>query len=81
MTNVTLNIDDALLRRARIRALQDGTSVNSLVKSFLESYAGNSDTASSIERFISRAAQGEAGSGAGGRTWNREDLHSRATLR
>jgi predicted HicB family RNase H-like nuclease len=42
MGNLTLTIDDDLLRRARIRALEQGTSVNSLVREYLRHVAGES---------------------------------------
>jgi predicted HicB family RNase H-like nuclease len=35
--NLTITVDDEVLRRARIRALQQGTSVNVLLREFLES--------------------------------------------
>lgn len=40
MTEVTLKIDDEVLKRARIRALERGTSVNAVVRDYLASYAG-----------------------------------------
>ena len=40
MANLTLKIDEDLLRRARIRALERATSVNAVVREFLEGYAG-----------------------------------------
>lgn len=36
MANLTLSIDGSLLRNARIRALEQGTTVNSLVRQYLE---------------------------------------------
>ena len=38
--NLTITVDDDVLRRARIRALEQGTSVNAVLREFLESYAG-----------------------------------------
>jgi plasmid stability protein len=38
--NLTIAVDDEVLRRARIRALEQGTSVNAVLREFLESYAG-----------------------------------------
>lgn len=39
MANVTLAIDDALLQAARIRAVQEGTSVNEVCRRAIEAYA------------------------------------------
>ncbi len=36
MTNLTLTIDETLLRKARIKALERGTSVNAMVREFIE---------------------------------------------
>ena len=40
MTNVTLAIDDDLLRRARVQAIEEGTSVNEVVRDFLREHSG-----------------------------------------
>ncbi|MBL8539577.1 MAG: hypothetical protein JNK68_04320 [Betaproteobacteria bacterium] len=39
MANLTLTIDDEVLKKARIHALERGTSVNALVRDFLERIA------------------------------------------
>ena len=39
--NLTITVDDETLRRARIRALSQGTSVNAVLRELLESYAGS----------------------------------------
>ena len=36
MTNLTLTVDETLLRTARILALERGTSVNAMVREFIE---------------------------------------------
>jgi len=43
MPNVTFTIDENVLRKARIRALEQGTSVSAVVRAHLETYAGVSD--------------------------------------
>ena len=40
MTNLTITVDDEVLKRARLRALQEDTSVNALLKDTVETYAG-----------------------------------------
>jgi plasmid stability protein len=76
MANVTLNIDDALLRRARIRALEQGTTVNALVRQFLERFARD-DAARAMETILAIAERSKASSGSGGRTWTRDDIYDR----
>jgi len=39
MTNLTLSIDDKVLQAARIRAVQEGTSVNEICRKAIEAYA------------------------------------------
>jgi len=40
MANLTLAIDDALLREARIKALNEDTSVNEICRRAIEDYVG-----------------------------------------
>jgi plasmid stability protein len=75
ITNLTLAVDDDILRRVRIRALREVTSVNSLVRDYLERLAGDSEAANGIEEFF--AAVTGSGAGTGGRTWTRDELHAR----
>jgi hypothetical protein len=77
VANLTLAIDEDLLRRARIKALEDGTSVNALVREQLERYAGESEAAAGLKAFLRETERTNAGSGPGGRTWTREDLYER----
>jgi plasmid stability protein len=39
MSNLTLVVDDAIIKQARVRALQDGTSLSAKVREFLVNYA------------------------------------------
>jgi hypothetical protein len=77
MANLTLSIDDALLKRARIRALERDTSVNSLVRGYLEELVGGDSTPSGITGFLALAESVHAGSGPGGRQWTRDELYER----
>lgn len=81
MANLTITIDDRLLKQARMRALEDGTSVNALLRAYLERYAGVGDTAEALNGFARLASRSGATSGRGGRTWTRDDLHDRSNLR
>lgn len=77
MANLTISIDEQTLRRARIRALEQGTSVNALVADYLASYADLDDARTAVAAFLKRARHSHASSGPGGRTWRREDLYDR----
>ncbi len=75
MANLTLNIDDDLLRRARIKALESGTSVNAIVREYLEHFAGGTRTRSAVTSFLVRSPGSMASSGATGRMWTRDELY------
>lgn len=73
--NVTLSIDDEVIRKARRRAEALGTSVNQLIRDYLQELSGMSDPngdAAEFER-LSHQAKGNS------RGWkfNREELHER----
>jgi hypothetical protein len=64
-----------------MRALEDGTSVNAVLRAYLERYAGAGDAAEALGGFASLARASAASSGPGGRSWTRDDLHDRTRLR
>lgn len=76
MANVTLAIDEDLLRRARIRALERGTSLNAVVRDYLESFAGDRPVNDGVDAFLRISDSSRASSGAG-RAWTRDDAHVR----
>jgi hypothetical protein len=40
LTNLTISVDEQTLKRARMRALDEDTSVNAVLRAYLEEYAG-----------------------------------------
>jgi hypothetical protein len=81
MTNLTITVDERTLKRARMRALEEGTSVNAVLRDYLESYAGVSkEQRDALQRILADARKGGTGSGPGGREWTREELHDREGL-
>lgn len=77
MPNLTLSIDEGTLKRARIKAIEQGTSVNALVRRYLEQLAGRSTDRLAVESFLSLAKGAQAGSGPGARSWTRDDIYDR----
>ena len=67
MSNLTLAIDDELLRDARIKALQDGTSVNEICRRAIEQYVGRESAgerqAAALRATFAFAKPRRAGSG------------------
>ena len=77
MTNVTLAVDADVLRRARLRAISEDTSVNAQVRAFLDGYAGGrlNERQRAVRTLIDLSSASRAGSGSEGRTWTRGDLY------
>ncbi|MGM0577663.1 MAG: ribbon-helix-helix protein, CopG family [Myxococcota bacterium] len=77
MANLTITVDEDLLKRARIRALEQGTSVNALLREYLEAYAGDDRVRAAREGLVELARTTDSGSGPHGRRWSRDELHER----
>ena len=77
MANLTITVDEEILRKARVRALERGTSVNRVLAEYLEIFAGAGGGRPSLQHFVTLARQSGSGSGARGRRWSREELHER----
>lgn len=76
MANLTLKVDDDLLKRARIKALEEGTSVNAVVRSHLERYAGESEARAAARELLRLSDEFQGGSGPEGRGWTRDDIYA-----
>jgi hypothetical protein len=77
VTNLTLTVDEDVLRAARVKALELGTSVNALVREYLRQLAGRSTAAEAVAEFFAATAGAGAGSGPEGRSWSRDELYDR----
>lgn len=75
MANLTLTIEDETLRRARIRALEQDTSVNALVRSYLEEFAAGGGEDEARRELVELARASSASSGPEGRGWTRDELY------
>jgi hypothetical protein len=79
MANLTINVDSDVLKRARIRALHENTSVNAILGRYLEEYArldeARREKKRAVERLLSFAAKHPIDRD--GHRWNREDLYDR----
>ena len=74
--NITLSIDEEVVRRAREKAAALGKSLNQLVRDYLEQLAGRGDPDRVIRelRRLSTASGGHSR----GKRWTREELHDRS---
>jgi hypothetical protein len=72
-------VEGDILKRAHIRAIEQDTSVNKVLASYLEQYARaddlQRDRLQTVERIIALAD--EACTGSGGRRWTRGEQHER----
>jgi plasmid stability protein len=81
MANLTITVDEETVKRARIRALEEGTSVNALLRDYLEDYAGVRRGRLEAWRKIQELAK-SSGMGSGGRGLpKREELYNRPIVR
>jgi len=76
MTNVTLSIDEEDLRQARVLALQQGSSLNAVIRQFVKNYVGHTQRYQEVtERIIQQAEDSQYSSE--GKKWTRDELHER----
>jgi hypothetical protein len=76
MTNLTLAIEEDLLREARRLAVERNTSVNQLVREYLAELVSQQDRRQQAWERIERRMR-ERTAVIGPRTWTRDDLHAR----
>lgn len=74
MANLTIAVDEEILKRARLRALREGTSVNRLLRERLASYVEDEQRRQKAIRDLLRLSR-SASSGSGGRRVRREDVY------
>jgi hypothetical protein len=70
--NITLSVDDDVVRAARERAEAMGTSVNQVVRDYLEQFVGKRDRAANIAE-LRRLSEESTGNSRGWK-FNREEI-------
>ncbi|HVR95958.1 MAG TPA: hypothetical protein VMW27_05045 [Thermoanaerobaculia bacterium] len=76
MANLTIAVEDELLRMARVRAVSEGTSVNAVLRERLAEYVGERDSQrQALEEIL--ASSRKSRMRLGGRRATREELHER----
>ena len=73
--NLTVQLDDDVIKQAKVLAARRGTSVSTLVAAELERLVADDDRYEDACRRAQRALSGA--SPHGGRRWRREELYSR----
>ena len=74
MTELTITVSDETLRRARMRALERGTTLDAVLCAFLEEYAGATEERERAVAEVLRIAR-RARTGRGAARWTRDALH------
>jgi plasmid stability protein len=75
MTNLTIALDEVVIRNARIRAIREGTSVSAKVREFLAHYAETESTEAIGQGFLKMARESQAN--INGAKWTRDDAYDR----
>lgn len=75
MANLTLSLDDELLQRAREAAVRENTSVNALVREYLEQYVNARERR--LRALDALDAVADRTLSASHEPWSRESLHQR----
>jgi len=80
MVDLTIPMEEHLLEEAQRRARQQGTSIDELVRRYLESYVDfqqQERQERAVKTLLDLSSKVHSGSGSGGRNWTREDLYDR----
>lgn len=76
MAELRITVDEETLEHARVRARQEGTAVDAVMREYLEEYAGSRrEQVEAAKRIIESSKNSTSGSGPEGRTWKREDAY------
>ena len=79
VANLTITVPDDLLRRARLRAAQEGRSLNSVLRSELAHYVDDdAEIGQAWDAFLEITKGTRGRSSTGRRDWTRDDLQRQA---
>jgi len=81
MTNLTITVDEGTLKRARMRALEEDTSVNAVLREYLEEYAEVRRERREAGRRLLELARNSGMSSEGKGLPRREELYDREIMR
>jgi len=76
MTNLTIAIDEQVLKKARMRALEEGVSINALLREYLEKYTETNKQYQQATQEILKIAK-ESKASSNGKHWSRDELYER----
>ena len=76
MKNITLSVDEGVIRTVRLYAAERDSTVNALVREFLTELANREDRVRKARERIAELSD-RSSARIGSRTWTREELHER----
>ena len=76
MANLTITVPDEILKSARRRSLEQGTSVNAVLRDYLIEFAGTQSAQANAAKRVLELSR-TARSGRGKAKGTRDDLHDR----
>ncbi|SKA84861.1 hypothetical protein SAMN02745130_02544 [Thiothrix eikelboomii] len=76
MTNFTITLDEEDLKQARILAIQQGRSLNAIIRSFIKEFINSDQRYQQTTKHILQKAEESTFSSAG-EQWTREQLYER----
>lgn len=74
--NITLSVDEKVVRRSRQYAREHDTTLNKMVRDFLQRIGGGHDYLTNAEEFV-KLAKDMGGKSHPEYTFNRDELHER----
>jgi hypothetical protein len=79
MANLTISVNDNTLKRARLRAVEEDSSVNAILGRYLEDYARTDEVLTQRRQALTtlRSLADQCRCGRNGQTWSRDELHER----
>lgn len=81
MANLTITVDEGMLKRARMRELEEDTSVNAVLREYLEEYAGRRRERREAGRRLLELTKNSGMSSEGKGLPRREELYDRKIAR
>ncbi len=74
MAKLTITVSEEILNSAHRRALEQGTSVNAVLRNYLSQFAGTQSAQANAAKRVLELSR-TACSGRGNAKWTRDDLH------
>lgn len=74
--NITLSVDEKTVESARAVARQQGTSLNALIREYIEHLAGQRSGEETLAEFEATWAEVDRSAGGSGKKFSREELYA-----